>query len=122
MTTLISTTTSTKTVRLKTNLNNKIGCPRICHIQIGTQKGITDTEAEKTIFNFITQDASHPPTLYQVTDSIRVPLSEISSAFTWLSHNMNREDFIIKVLKEVPGAVIKMEMVIYFYHLISATE
>jgi len=107
--------TKTKVVRLKTNLNNKLNNPRFCHIQIAGLNGIPESVAENTIFKFTTDDSSHLPVYAKLIDSVRQPLSELSSVFTWMSHNMDQQEFINKVLKEVPGTTRETEMVIYFY-------
>ena len=110
--------TQTRVVTLKTNLNRKLGSPRFCHIQIGLHR-IPESVAESTIVKFVTEDKSYGPVNTRLVDSVRQPLGELSSVFTWLSHNMDKDDFIIKVLTEVPGTTLNTEMAVYFYTAIS---
>lgn len=114
-TTVLPENTKIREVRIKTNLNGKLNCHYFCHIQIAGKTGITESVADNTVIKFITDDQSHLPVYARIIDSVRQPLGEISNVFTWLSHNMGKEDFIIKVLKEVKNTSNHTEMVIYFY-------
>lgn len=119
MTTIISTPdTKTVHVNLKTNLNGKLDCDRFCHIQLARENGISETNADNTIFVFTTSDGSHLPVHAKIYDSCRQVLYDISSMFTWLSHNMDKDDFVLKVLREVKNTSLNTEMVTYFYQVV----
>ena len=112
------TTTHGRTVKplkIKTNNNQKLSCHYFCHIQIAGTNGIPESVAEKTTFRISTEDKSHPPVDAEIIDSVTCALGVIPAAFTWLSHAMDKREFINKVLKDVPGATIQTEMKIYFY-------
>ena len=118
MTTTTPSQPQIRDVRLKTNLNHKLGCDQFIHIQIAGKSGITESTEESTIFRFTTNDQSHKPVLAKVHDSIHQKLGELAPIFPWLSHNISRDEFIEKVLKEVPGTTKQTEIVIYFYKAI----
>lgn len=106
---------SIRELRMKSNLNGKLHGRFMCHIQIGGKTGIPESVAENTLVKILTDDKSVDPSYWKIIDSIRVPLEEISSSLTWLSHAMSREEFIVRVLTEVPGSSKQTEMVVFFY-------
>lgn len=114
------TTTIIPDIRFKekvisTNLNNKLSCPFFIHIDKAGVNGIPESFLEKIKYVVKTKDGSHAPVTAKIINSIRQPLEDISEALTLLSHGMKREEFIVKVLTEVPGTNNQTEMVTYFY-------
>lgn len=121
MTTQNSTTATPKReLILAKNQNRKMACPFFCHIQIATTNGgIPESVAENTVFVVKAADGSHEPVEAKLLDSIRCRLQDISSSFTWMSHAMDRQEFIIEVLKKVENTSVDTMMVIYFYKNLS---
>jgi ABC-type histidine transport system ATPase subunit len=115
-----ATETAKKELILAKNQNRKMSCPFFCHIQIAASNGgIPESVAENTVFLVTTSDGSHEPIEARLLDSVRCQLKDISSSFTWMSHAMSREEFIIEVLTKVKNTTMDTIMVIYFYKNLS---
>lgn len=112
---MTTTTTQTREIKLKTNLNGKLAAEWFIHIQLSGTNGIPESVAESTIFKFTTQDNTHPPVYAKLKDSIHQPLYELSEYLIQLSHNMEKKEFVEKVLAEVKGTNLNTEMTVYFY-------
>ncbi len=116
----LTTETKKKELILAKNQNRKMSCPFFCHIQIAAPSGgIPESVADNTIFMVKTSDGSHEPIEARLLDSVRCQLKDISSSFTWMSHAMSREEFIIEVLSKVKNTSMDTLMVIYFYKNLS---
>lgn len=121
----MTTQNSTQTARKKElilakNQNRKMSCPFFCHIQIAANSGgIPESVADSTVFLVKAADGSHEPIEARLLDSVRCQLKDISSSFTWMSHAMSREEFIVEVLKKVENTSLETMMVIYFYKNLS---
>lgn len=117
---ILTSETQKKELILAKNQNRKMSCPFFCHIQIAALGGgIPESVAENTVFLVKASDGSHEPIEARLLDSIRCNLKDISSSFTWMSHAMSREEFIIEVLTKVKNTTMDTMMVIYFYKNLS---
>ncbi len=111
----IETKAPPKEILIRTNLNNKLDCPIFLHIELAKTYGIPESELEARRFLFITKDRSHKPVLAKVIDSIRCELGQIPNVCTYMSHGMEKEEFIQTLISSVGNTSRKTGVVAYFY-------
>lgn len=101
---------------IKTNFNKKLDCEIFIHIQSPMNTGVALT----SVFKIKTADNSHEPVKAKIIDSCKLPLAEITSRFTYLSHAMFAEEFKEVVKKADPKVTDDTELAVYFYKKIAA--
>jgi len=105
----------TRTFRIKTNFNNKLACQRFLHIDEAPTNGIPQSVLDKTIYEGITEDNSHPPVKVKLYDLCRLPLEHVSQTMTWQSHGMTVIEYIDFLLAQGKAITGDTAMAVYFF-------
>jgi len=81
-------------MRWKTNINNKLGCNGFLHLDVEPATGMpTDDALEHSVIEISTDDNSHPPTLYKLTDVCPLPAIKVGAGLIMASHGMTPEEY-----------------------------
>lgn len=108
-----------KIINFKTNYNNKLDCRCFTHIDVASGNGITESQANNTVFEIHTVDKSHPPVKVKIIDIIRTPLWRICNALSYPSHGMESTAFQEMMILSSESMNMDKQMAVYFYEKIN---
>ena len=100
---------------MPTNINGKLNCSCMLHIDKEPGIRIGQRQLDAFTIEIHTSDKSHPPTMWKLTDLIRLQLYQLPTSLTWPSHGMDMFEFAKEFISKNPDAATTTPMAVYFY-------
>lgn len=107
-----------KTITLKTNYNQKIGCDNFLHIDLAPAGGIPESKLNGTVIEIRTMDNSHPPVKTKLVNLVRLPLWKICDLISYPSHGMDSVSFQAWMVENNEKLNADSPLAVYFYQRI----
>jgi hypothetical protein len=108
---------SKKVIKWETNLNGKLGCTGMVHIDKAPAQPIPERDLDDTVIEIQTLDNSYPPVKYILRDLLRLPLHEVRSIMSVPSHGMDSFEFAKWFMNRNETGDTCYPVAIYYYSL-----
>lgn len=105
----------TKTIFFPTNLNQKLGCQAMVHVDLAPSGPVRKSQLENTLIEIKTVDNSFPPTYWKLRDLLRVELHELTDIMVMPSHGVEAFEFQKQILSTNMKLTTSTPVAVYYY-------
>jgi hypothetical protein len=103
-----------KTIFWPTNINNKLGCHSMVHIDLAPKGEISEKMIRDTDIEIRVNDQSFPPTIWKLTSTLRLELHQLADLHTMPSHGVEAFDFCKEMITN-HNLTTTSEVAVYYY-------